>query len=71
MMTLRMLTANPRPILCSLGAALLLAGYGALAAGPADSVLSMTVAPVLLVTAYCLVIPLAMVVRPSGKAAAQ
>lgn len=46
------------------GLAMLALGYLALARGPYDSWLSLTVAPLLLVAAYCVVLPLALVVDP-------
>lgn len=46
------------------GLAMLVVGYAALAQGPYDSTFSLTLAPLLLVVAYCLVLPLALVVDP-------
>lgn len=42
----------------------LLLGYFSLAQGPADSFWSLTLAPILLVTGYCVLIPLAIFWRP-------
>ncbi len=64
MIPLRLLKERPRVLPCLLSAILLLAGYAALAAGPTDGVLSMTVAPLLLATAYCGSIPWAVMTRP-------
>ncbi len=50
--------------LASVGLAMLAAGYLALGQGPYDSTLSLTLAPLLLVAAYCVVLPLAVVVDP-------
>lgn len=50
--------------LALVGLALLAVGYLALAQGPYDSSLSLTLAPLLLVAAYCVVLPLALVVNP-------
>jgi hypothetical protein len=46
------------------GLAMLALGYLALSRGPYDSSLSLTVAPLLLVAAYCIVLPLALIVDP-------
>ncbi|MFQ5825106.1 MAG: hypothetical protein ACE5JB_13715 [bacterium] len=51
--------------LFSVAIALLILGYIALAQGPADSFWSLTVAPVLLVIGYCVLIPWAIIY--SGK----
>lgn len=40
---------------------IILLGYVALARGPADSFWSLTLAPILLVVAYCVIIPLAII----------
>jgi uncharacterized membrane protein HdeD (DUF308 family) len=45
--------------LFALGVAIIIAGYVALAQPPADSFLSVTVAPILLVMGYCVIIPIA------------
>lgn len=45
--------------LFALGVAVIVAGYVALAQPPADSFLSLTVAPILLVIGYCVIIPIA------------
>ena len=59
--------ARSRAIALAGGALLILAGYVALAAAPADSALSATVAPCLLVAGYCAAIPLAVLSRGSGS----
>ena len=42
-------------------------GYYALKQGPVDGVLTMTVAPILLVLGYCVVIPLAIIYSAKNK----
>ena len=51
-------------IIFAIGIALILVGYVALAQGPADSYLSLSLAPILLVVGYCVVIPIAILYRP-------
>ncbi len=43
----------------ALGIALIILGYVALAQPPAESFVSLTVAPILLVVGYCIIIPIA------------
>ena len=50
----------PNSILLALGVAVLVAGYLSLSKG------SLTLAPVLLVTGYCVLIPAALLVRVAG-----
>jgi len=51
-------------IIFAIGIALILLGYVALAQGPADNYLSLSLAPILLVVGYCVVIPIAILYRP-------
>jgi H+/gluconate symporter-like permease len=53
-------------IIFSVGIFLIILGYFALAQGPYDSFSSLSVAPVLLVIGYCIVIPFAILYR-GGK----
>jgi hypothetical protein len=46
-----------------LGVATLLVGYFCLSRGPEDNPLSLTVAPILLVLAYCVLIPVSIVLK--------
>ena len=58
-------------ILAGAGLATILLGYLALRVPPAEGFLSLTLAPVLLVTGYCVLIPMAILVRdhaPEGSA---
>ena len=55
-------------ILFAMGIGLLIFGYIALSIGPWDSVWSLTIAPILLVISYCIVIPLAILYHKKGKA---
>ena len=50
------------------GVLLLLVGYIALAQGPYDSFSSLTVAPILLVVGYCIVLPFAILYRKNKNA---
>ncbi|MCA9744088.1 MAG: hypothetical protein H6695_00800 [Deferribacteres bacterium] len=50
-------------IIFAVGVLLILIGYLALAQGPYDSFSSMSIAPVLLVIGYCIVIPIAIMLR--------
>jgi len=54
-------------IIFGLGLLLILIGYIFLAQGPADSFLSLSVAPVFLFVGYCIVIPLAILYRDREK----
>jgi len=54
-------------VLFVLGFALLLVGYICLGQGPAENPLSKTVAPILLVIAYCIIFPLAIIMGPRKK----
>ncbi|MGE5313345.1 MAG: hypothetical protein ACM3Q4_01470 [Acidobacteriota bacterium] len=49
------------------GAAVILLGYGALSMGPWDGFMPLTVAPILLVAGYCVIIPLGIVYRKKTK----
>ena len=49
--------------LFGLGALILIVGYYFLSKGPADSFWSLTLAPILLVIGYCIVIPLSILYR--------
>ncbi|MFQ5602285.1 MAG: hypothetical protein ACE5HS_03350 [bacterium] len=49
------------------GILLLLVGYWALAQGPVNGFLSLTLAPILLVIAYCVVIPFAIMYKGKHK----
>lgn len=51
------------------GILLILVGYFALAQGPYDSFASLSIAPVLLVIGYCIVLPFAIMYRGKAKAA--
>ena len=48
------------------GVAVIAVGYGLLSIPPADGFLSLTMAPILLVLGYCVVIPLAILYRDPG-----
>lgn len=50
----------------TIGLLTLLVGYLMLSQGPADNPRSLTYAPILLVTAYCILIPLAILKRNSS-----
>jgi len=50
-----------------IGILTLVLGYIFLAQGPADSFWSLTVAPILLVLSYCVIIPLAILYRKKGS----
>lgn len=54
--------------LFGLATLVILVGYGALAQGPVDGSLTMTVAPILLVIGYCVLVPLAILKRDKTKA---
>ena len=56
-------------ILFAIGLATIVLGYVALSAPPADGFLSLTLAPLLLVTGYCVLIPLAILAREGGDQA--
>ena len=49
--------------LAAIGLAIILLGYVCLRIPPAEGFLSLTLAPVLLVTGYCVLIPMAILVR--------
>lgn len=49
-----------------LGLAIIVAGYFALSATPWDNPVAMTIAPILLVTGYCVVIPFGIIYRKKG-----
>ncbi len=46
---------------------MIIIGYFFLAQGPADSFLSLSVAPVFLVVGYCILIPLSILYRDRGR----
>ncbi|MFH0920707.1 MAG: hypothetical protein V1913_10115 [Fibrobacterota bacterium] len=48
-------------LILALGLATLIVGYICLSRGPIDNPLSLSVAPVLLVAAYCVIIPIAII----------
>ena len=50
-------------IIAAAGLATILLGYTALRIPPAEGFLSLTLAPALLVTGYCILIPMAILVR--------
>ena len=52
----------------AVGIAIVILGYVALAQGPADSFWSLTLAPILLVLGYCVVIPFAILYQKKGSA---
>jgi len=49
--------------LFGLGVGLIIIGYWLMSIGPADSVYSRTIAPVILVLSYCIVIPFAILYK--------
>jgi len=53
--------------LFGLSAVVLLIGYWALSQPPVDGFLSLTLAPILLVVGYCVLIPTAIMFRPKQK----
>jgi len=55
-------------VLFALGVAVIIGGYIALAQGPADSFSSRTLAPILLVIGYCVMIPVSIMYRKKTKA---
>jgi len=54
-------------VILAIGFLLLIVGYLALSKGPAENALSLSVAPVLLVLAYCVFIPLAIIRKSKSK----
>jgi hypothetical protein len=50
------------------GVAVILLGYGALSMGPWDGFMPLTVAPLLLVAGYCVIIPFGIVYRKKASA---
>ena len=54
-------------ILLALGLATLVVGYICLSRGPSDNPLSVTVAPLLLILAYCVIIPVAIIKKSGGE----
>ena len=54
-------------MLFGVGLGILVIGYIALSRGPWDSFWSLTLAPILLVLAYCVVIPVAILYRKKNK----
>ncbi len=53
-------------ILFAIGLATIVLGYVALSVPPADGFLSLTLAPLLLVAGYCVLIPLALLAKEGG-----
>lgn len=56
--------------LFAIGLATIALGYLALSVPPADGFLSLTLAPLLLVAGYCVLIPLALLAKEKGNQAA-
>jgi len=54
-------------LLFGLGVLLIILGYVALAQPPVDGFLTLTIAPILLVTGYCVVIPLAILYQSKSN----
>ena len=54
-------------IIFSIGILLLFIGYFALGTGPANSLESLSIGPVILVLSYCVVIPLAILYRKNTE----
>ena len=54
-------------ILFFIGILIIILGYIFLAQGPADSFWSLTLAPILLVFSYCIVIPISIIYRKKGQ----
>jgi hypothetical protein len=54
-------------LILTLGFVLLIVGYFALSRGPAENALSLSVAPVLLVLAYCVLVPIAIIRKTKDK----
>jgi hypothetical protein len=54
--------------LFGVGILIVIVGYVALAQGPADSFWSLTLAPILLVIGYCVVIPFSILYQKKGNA---
>jgi hypothetical protein len=50
------------------GVVLIIIGYIFLSIGPADGFLSLTLAPIILVLAYCVVIPFSLLYKAKNKA---
>lgn len=51
-------------IILLIGIGVIIAGYAALSTGPWDGPMALTVAPILLVAGYCVVIPFGILYRP-------
>ena len=58
-------------ILFGVAVLVLIAGYVALSQGPADNPVSLTVAPLLLIVGYCILVPLSIFWRPKKRGAQQ
>ena len=58
-------------LLFAVGVIIILAGYWALSQPPANSFLSLTVAPILLVIGYCVIIPVAIMYRKAEPGLSQ
>ena len=67
--TLALSSLNYR--LFGVASVVILAGYWALAQPPVDGFLTLTLAPILLVTGYCILIPLAIMISKKKKATDQ
>ena len=55
--------------LLGIGILVIILGYVFLSKGPVDSVWSLTVAPILLVAGYCVIIPLSIIYKEKPKTA--
>jgi hypothetical protein len=60
------LFARPNFVLFGLAALFILTGYWALSQEPVDGFLSLTLAPILLVIGYCVIIPFASMKSPKA-----
>ncbi len=50
-----------------IGVVVVILGYVALSLKPNDGIFTMNVAPVLLIVGYCVILPIALFIRPSSK----
>jgi len=53
--------------LFGLAVLLLIVGYIFLSLGPVDGVMTLTIAPIILVIAYCIVVPIAIFAKPKPE----
>ena len=51
----------------AIGLLVIILGFVLMTKGPADSFLSLTLSPILLIIGYCIIIPLAILYRPKQK----